>query len=359
MTVAVMGILALACSGRPANQSEPSATESAGTRKIPTLDDDSAIDPSVREAFTTARQRVADNIENAESWGTLGRLYHSTEYLEMAREAYVQAAELDPDQVEWPYLIALLDYDRGRLESAAQWISRARSAAADDALTQRLAGYLLLQQNDLAGAAAVLTSLDQSDPATARALATVYLRGDQPVKAVNLLEDCVAGGANDRATLFLLATALQRAGRHDDSARLLEASQKALVRPAADQRLERVRQSAPGIPTMLRQAAGYLQQGDLERAIALYREVLVLNPGDFAATLNLANALGRQGKLDEALPLMQRAVEMRPDHPQPHLGLAMVYGTMGRVTDARAELEETLRIDPQNAQARQILSSLR
>ncbi len=369
-------LLAIAgCAGEPASTPPNPTTDPAPAAAIPTpptsdsalraseavvpsIADPDGVDPAVLEALSAAVARIRNDPRDASAWGGLGRLYHATEYLELARECYTTAADLDREVVEWPYLVAVLDADRGRLESAWEWIERALRAAPGDALTQRLAGQVLLQQNDLEAARSRLERLDLQDPATARALATTYLRQQRPGEAQQILERAVAGGADDRATLFLLATSLQRLGRSEEAQRLFAASQDAPKRAAVDARLERIQREAPGTARLLREAASRLESGDLEGAEALYRQVLESNPDDFAAILNLANVLGRSGRPLEALPMMERAVEMRPDHPQPHLGLAMAYGSLGRLAEARAELQEVLRIEPDNAAARKMISRL-
>ena len=63
----------------------------------------------------------------------------------------------------------------------------------------------------------------------------------------------------------------------------------------------------------------------LEQGVASLREAVRLNPGAYAAHVNLGRALLSQGKLDEAVAEYREAIRLKPDYAQAHhnLGIAL------------------------------------
>jgi len=98
-------------------------------------------------------------------------------------------------------------------------------------------------------------------------------------------------------------------------------------------------------------AAYALKDTDPDRAIALYRKALQLEP-DFAnACSNLAVLLKEKGQCDEALSVARKAVELRPDMAASHTNLGAVLFHCGLLEEAAAAHEKALQLDPDYARA--------
>ncbi|MBI5758391.1 MAG: hypothetical protein HZA46_07730, partial [Planctomycetales bacterium] len=69
--------------------------------------DSSATSPSVARAIKDARQRVLVQPRSAEAWGRLGMLLLAHEFDEQANTCLIRAAELNPQEFRWPYLLGL------------------------------------------------------------------------------------------------------------------------------------------------------------------------------------------------------------------------------------------------------------
>jgi tetratricopeptide (TPR) repeat protein len=143
-----------------------------------------------------------------------------------------------------------------------------------------------------------------------------------------------------------------------------------------------------------REAYRHQMQGELERAIELYRRSIETCPTAEAHTFlgwtysfqgrldeatqeclraievdpdfgNPYNDIGcylmQQDKLDEAVPWLERAKQARRYEPRqfPYMNLARIYVKRGRWWDALREFEGAVRLAPNDADLRRSLHSLR
>ncbi len=86
-----------------------------------------------------------------------------------------------------------------------------------------------------------------------------------------------------------------------------------------------------------------------------YRAVVELNPGSWAAQINLGfDALARHS-WDEAADRFQKVLETNPDHPpaakRAYLALSGIMLATGRTDEAATHIEKALQIDPNYAEA--------
>jgi len=109
-----------------------------------------------------------------------------------------------------------------------------------------------------------------------------------------------------------------------------------------------------------------LQQQRWEPAAVEYRRVLADNPNDVEARLRLgavSRLLGYQsamkGNLQAAVAYWRESLQFRPDDAQMHNDLGTVLARLGRIRDAVPEFEAALRFNPGLEQARRNLKSAR
>ena len=90
----------------------------------------------------------------------------------------------------------------------------------------------------------------------------------------------------------------------------------------------------------------FFNQQDYERAIAVYRQAIELNP-DFAPPYNmLGYALRFIGDYTAAEEAFKRYAELIPDQPNPYDSYAELLMKMGRYEESIASYEKALAIDP-------------
>jgi tetratricopeptide (TPR) repeat protein len=97
------------------------------------------------------------------------------------------------------------------------------------------------------------------------------------------------------------------------------------------------------------------QEGRLDEAEALYRQLLGDNP-DHAEALHLLGVLADQrGRTAQAVELIGRALALQPENAVCHVNLAEVYRRAGDLTRAESHGREALRRQPANAEAHNLL----
>ena len=92
-------------------------------------------------------------------------------------------------------------------------------------------------------------------------------------------------------------------------------------------------------------------QDEVRRAMAIYRELLALNPGHVKARNNLGLLLDHIGDSEEALQQLQLCLNAEPDNPQVLVNRGGVLGTLGRFVEAEDDLRRALEQDATNAEA--------
>ncbi|MBA4075688.1 MAG: hypothetical protein C0508_11665, partial [Cyanobacteria bacterium PR.023] len=110
--------------------------------------------------------------------------------------------------------------------------------------------------------------------------------------------------------------------------------------------------SAPYDPMVhLSLAAVLHQSGDLENAIAEYRRALSLRPADAFARMSLGGLLQSQGQLQEAVIEYDQAIKLRPDVVLFRLPLGIALRIAGNKDEAIHELALVVAAYPENLKA--------
>ncbi len=107
-----------------------------------------------------------------------------------------------------------------------------------------------------------------------------------------------------------------------------------------------------------KQAAGWAvlatllqRQGRHDEALAPLKRAAELAPADVGLQHNLGNALRRAGRPDEAATHYRRALALQPGHAKTHYSLANVLRDTGRLDEALRGYRLALRLDPAHADA--------
>jgi predicted O-linked N-acetylglucosamine transferase (SPINDLY family) len=98
--------------------------------------------------------------------------------------------------------------------------------------------------------------------------------------------------------------------------------------------------------------------GDVEAALARYREAADVAPEYARAHMNVGNALRRLERWDEALAAYRMAIACEPDSPRARFNLGSLLFELDRFAEAERELLEALRLDSELADAAIVLADI-
>ena len=84
-------------------------------------------------------------------------------------------------------------------------------------------------------------------------------------------------------------------------------------------------------------ALDLMAEGQLEKAVAAYKESLGADPTYTEAMHGLARALQDLQRYDEAITVAQRIAEIDPDDVLAHTSLSVLYQKKGMMAEAEAE----------------------
>jgi Flp pilus assembly protein TadD len=107
-----------------------------------------------------------------------------------------------------------------------------------------------------------------------------------------------------------------------------------------------------------REGLARTRAGELEGAVAAYREALTLEPSHIRARNNLAVLLDRAGDHEGAAGHLRRALELDPENSELLSNLGAALGSLGRFDEAEKELKRAARLDPTRTDVRANLGIL-
>jgi tetratricopeptide (TPR) repeat protein len=85
--------------------------------------------------------------------------------------------------------------------------------------------------------------------------------------------------------------------------------------------------------------------------ITLYTSTLTKNPGCWMAHYNLGIVLNGQGDIDGAIAHYRQAIELRPSYSEAHYNLGRLLAQKGQLGDAIAHYQKALELNPADAEA--------
>lgn len=84
-------------------------------------------------------------------------------------------------------------------------------------------------------------------------------------------------------------------------------------------------------------ALDLMAEGQLEQAVARYRDSLAADPAFTEAMHGLARALQDLQRYEEAIEVAQKIAELDPDDVLAHTSLSVLYQKKGMIAEAEAE----------------------
>ncbi|MGD0140672.1 MAG: tetratricopeptide repeat protein [Tepidisphaeraceae bacterium] len=123
-------------------------------------------------------------------------------------------------------------------------------------------------------------------------------------------------------------------------------------------RLASSQYSLPMSQEALQSAMKLHQAGDLDRAEAIYRQLLARNPADSDALNLMGVVLSQRGRHEEGIELLRKAVALRPDASAYQRNLGLAYVQAKRANEAIACFRQLVAMEPGDAGAFDRLATL-
>jgi hypothetical protein len=118
------------------------------------------------------------------------------------------------------------------------------------------------------------------------------------------------------------------------------------------------KRAAPDAEVLTELGYIYERSGDLNKAVPLYQQALAADPGNVAASVNLAKHLAERERLPEAIRLWENALSSSPGLAAPAINLSQVYLQNGNRRAAQELLIKVLEFNPDSPYAWKLWSTL-
>ena len=354
-----------------------------------TLPDLSRVEPAVqeqaKERYAALQEMLAKPgatpADKGQAYGNLAMLLHAGEYYEAAEPAYLNAADLAPQDARWPYLLAHLRKSRGEPAKALADFTRALELQPNDVPTLVWLGRLYLDQGQPEQAQPLFErarAVAPNEVAVLAGLGQAALARRDYARAVSVLEEALALPRTSSSVHSPLAMAYRGLG---DIARAeahlkLWRNTEVLVPDPVRQQLDLSLQS--GLSFELRgvralEAAGAAEARQdtqahlrsLKAAEGFFRDGIKVAPADTmlgrSLRHKLATALVLQGDVLGAFRQFTEVVRAAPQEgldetaAKAHYSLGVLQASAGRGREAVTQLTAAVKFNPNYLEARQAL----
>src|SRR5216684_2812963 len=246
-----------------------------------------------------------------------------------AQTDFRRAAELDPDEDDYPFNLGLLALQSNDASAAAGYFREAAVREPDNSEDRAL----------------LILSLEKADKKTEadqeRETGTETF-GPNGLPAIRLDAKNETVARLSRIKMELDVTALR-------------AEMESAESPASEAASASSNDTSV---THLRRGRQELSAGHADAAEKEFRAVLAADPGSAAAHHGLAEIDRRQGKMDDAVKELQASLKVR-DSAVVRTMLAKIYLEQKKPGLARAEVEKALKLAPNYTEAKQLLDNLK
>lgn len=384
-----------------------SGTPAAPAKQIRevTLPDLSRMDATVQKQITERynaalelRSKGAADGDLSTAYGLYGMVLQAAEYYDAAEPAYLNAQDLAPGDLRWPYYLGHLYKSQGQTQKAIQSFNRSLELGPNEIATLIWLGRLYLEagQPDMAEPLFQrAAALPPKNTAVMAGLGQAALARRDYQRAASVLEDALAFDPSALSVHSPLAMAYRglgdtaKAEAHLKQWRNTEVLVPDRLRMDLDLSLESglsyelrgvraleaqdwtaaedffrkgvaITTPSTALGRSLRHKLGtaLFLKGDVQGALARFEEVAKLAPPEgldessAKAFYSLGVVAASSGRTKDAIERFSSAVRYNPNYAEAHLGLADALRRAGRVPDALKSYTDVVRINPRSAEGR-------
>jgi tetratricopeptide (TPR) repeat protein len=361
-------LVALAAACGSSQPSTPAAPPSASREvSIPALTRlDASVQAQLTQRFATLsekRKTGASGDELGTAYGEYAMLLHAAEYYEAAEPAYLNAQDLMPRDVRWPYYLGHLYKSLGQTEKSIQSFERARERDPSEIATLIWLGRLYLEQGKPDVAEPLFERAAQLPPRNVAVMAGIgqaaLARRDYQ-RAVTVLEEALALNPSAASIHTPLANAYRGLGdtaKAEEHLKLWRNTELVVpdrLRADLDMSLE------SGLSYELRGVRA-LETRDFKVAEEFFRKGIALTPATTALGRSLRHKLGTalvlQGDVNGAMARFEEVAKLAPEEgldeasAKANYSLGVVMASSGQTNQAIQRLTAATKYNPNYAEA--------
>ena len=318
---------------------------------------------AVRERLVAAYQRAEADPASASASGSVAMLLQAYDQFEVAEAWYRRAQQLDPAALDWPYLLGVVQAERGRNDDAARSLRDAAEKQPRYLPARLRLAEVLLARGEADASAALYDEMLKEHPEAPQAH---YGRGrvdavrGRPAAAVERFRRATELFAGFGAAYYALGLAYRDLGQAEDarSALRLYEAHRMEAPPLDDPVLARVRQLKTGPLARLAEGVRLGQAGDIEGSIREHEAAVEGDASLAQAHANLISLYGRAGRWDKAEEHYRAAVALAPGLAEAHYDYGVVLVEQRRPREAAEAFARALAINPNYAAAHNNLGNM-
>lgn len=369
------------------------------------LPDLARMDPPVQvqvtqryAALTEKKKAGASGDDLGSAYGDYAILLQAAEYYEAAEPAYLNAQDLMPNDVRWPYYLGHLYKSIGQTQKSIQSFERALQKGPSEIATLIWLGRLYLEEGKPDEAERYFERASQLPPRNVAVLAglgqTALARRDYQ-RAVTLLEEALTIDPSVGSIHAPLANAYRGLGNEAQAEAQLKQWRNTEILVPDRLRMDLDMSLESGLSYELRgvraletrdftAAEGFFRkgieltpattalgrslrhklgtamilQGDVAGAMARFEEVAKLAPAEgldessAKANYSLGVVMATSGQIPQAIQRLTAAVKYNPNYTEALMALGDTLRQAGRVEASLKPYGDIVRINPRAAEAR-------
>lgn len=318
--------------------------------------DFSGVDPPAQEQIHASQAALAATLaradasraQRAEAFGRLGHIYQAYGFDSAALGCYTNASRLDPQSFRWSYYAGYLGQEYGDAETAERDYQHALTLKPNNSPALLRLGDLELTLDHPDAAKQYFTRAATQRISSAPALTglgKVALVEHQYSAALKYFTQALAREPQASSIHYQLAMVYRGLG---DPAHMQEQLRaRGDVEPTIqDPLLDEIKVLKQGKSGLLDRGTAAMREKRFADAVAVYRQIVRLDPSDPIIYKYLGIALARSGKPDEALKEYAHSLQLDPSNASVHYNIGVLLIEARKEDQAIAHFQQAIQLDP-------------